>query len=135
VLDELRSLLKLAAHSNDLFDVMISRKVHRSNITLDKIMQEILFNAINDVSTLFNLNTHIRKLLHVLWPRRTKHKSLTIWSNLRDDLSNLGLETHVQHTISFIHDQICYTAKVCLLGFEHINQSAGSGNDDFNSTL
>ena len=60
--------------------------------------------------------THICEFLNILWPSRAEHKSLPVWSDLTDNLANLRLKTHVKHAVSFVHDEVCYTTKVGLLG-------------------
>jgi hypothetical protein len=50
---------------------------------------------------------------------------------LANDLANLWLETHVEHTISFIKDEICNTAKVSLSGLEHVNQATWGCDANF----
>lgn len=42
VLNELGSLLKVAANFNDLSDVVVSRQFHRADVDLNEIAQEIL---------------------------------------------------------------------------------------------
>jgi hypothetical protein len=73
--------------------------------------------------------------LHVLGPGSTEHESLTVRTNLRNNLANLRLETHVQHTISFVHDKIGNTAQVGLAGFKHIDETTWSGDCDFHAAL
>lgn len=80
-------------------------------------------------------NVYISQFLNVLGPSGTKHESLTVWTNLADDLSDLRLKTHVQHAIGFIHDKVSDTTKVSLLGFQHINQTTRSSNDNLDATL
>lgn len=82
-----------------------------------------------------NKPTHISKLLNILGPCCTKHQCLSIRTNLTDDLADLRLETHIQHTISFIHDQVRYAAQVRPLGLKHINQPTRSSDHNFNTPL
>ena len=42
MLDQLGTLLKVTADFNDLGDVMIRSELHRANIDLNKVLQEIL---------------------------------------------------------------------------------------------
>ena len=42
MLDQLGTLLKVTADFNELCDVMICRELHRTNIDLNKVPQEIL---------------------------------------------------------------------------------------------
>ena len=60
---------------------------------------------------------------------------LTVGANLLDDLADLGLETHVEHAISLVHDEVGNAAKVGLAGLEHVDETSGGGDDDLGSTL
>ena len=42
VFDELRPLLKVADDLNDLLDVVIGRELHRADVDLDEVLQEVL---------------------------------------------------------------------------------------------
>lgn len=59
---------------------------------------------------------------------------MSIGSDLADDLPDLGLETHIQHTISFVHDQVRHTTQVSLAGLKHVDKAAGSGDHDLNAS-
>jgi len=71
--------------------------------------------------------------LDILGPCSTEHKGLTIRPDLGNDLSDLRLETHVQHTVSLIHDKVRDAAEISLLGFQHVDETAGGGNDNFDA--
>ena len=58
-------------------------------------------------------------------------EDLTIGSDLTDNFADLGLKTHVQHTIGFVKDQIRATSQVRLAHFKKIHQTTGRGDDDF----
>ena len=77
---------------------------------------------------------YIGKLLDILRPCGTEHKRLTIGPNLGNDLSDLRLETHVEHAVSLVQDKIRDTTKVGLLGFQHVDEAAGSGDNDFDTS-
>jgi hypothetical protein len=79
-------------------------------------------------------SSYIGKLLDILGPRSTEHERLTIRPDLRNDLSDLRLETHVQHTVCLIQDKVRDAAKVGLLGFQHVDETTGSGDDDFDTS-
>jgi hypothetical protein len=74
------------------------------------------------------------KLLDILGPRSTEHECLSIRADLRNNLSDLRLEAHVQHTVCLIQDKIRDAAKVGLLGFQHVDETTGSGDDDFDTS-
>lgn len=78
---------------------------------------------------------YIGKFLDILWPCGTEHEGLTIRANLTNDLSNLGLETHIEHTISFVHDEIGHSAKICFVSLKHIDETTGGGNHNLDATL
>ena len=79
--------------------------------------------------------TYIGQLLDVLGPGGRKHQGLPVWADLADDLANLRLETHVQHTISLVHDEVGDTPKVGLARLQHVNETTRGGDDDLNTTL
>jgi hypothetical protein len=58
---------------------------------------------------------------------------LTVRTNLGNDLANLRLETHVQHAIGLVKNQVCDTTKVGTTGLQHIDQTTGSSNADLNA--
>lgn len=60
---------------------------------------------------------------------------MTIRTDLADNFSNLGFETHVEHTIGFVHDEVSHSTKVSFAGLEHIDKTTGSSNNNFNTTL
>ena len=60
--------------------------------------------------------TYSSKALHVLWPSRGKHERLTIGPNLADDFMDLGFETHVEHTVCLVENDVGDPAKVRLFG-------------------
>jgi hypothetical protein len=60
---------------------------------------------------------------------------LAVWSDLTNNLTNLGLETHVQHAVGLIEDKIRDPAQVGLLRLKHVDQSSGRGDHNLHSTL
>ena len=78
---------------------------------------------------------HISELLHILRPCRAEHQRLTVRADLADNFADLGLETHVEHTICFIHDQVSDPAEVRLARLQHVNQTPGGCNNDLHTTL
>ena len=80
---------------NHLENVVIGGKINRSDVYMDvRVMEEV-----------------ICQLLNLSWPSSTPHEYLTIWSDLLDDLSNLRLEAHVQHSISFVQNKVGDSSK------------------------
>jgi len=79
--------------------------------------------------------TYRSQLLHVLGPSSTEHERLTVRANLRNDLADLRLETHVQHAISLVHDKIGDTAQVGLAGFKHVDETTWGCNYNFHPAL
>ena len=50
--------------------------------------------------------------IHLFRERRGEKKCLTVGTDVVDDLHNLRLKAHVEHTIGFVQDKVCYTLKV-----------------------
>lgn len=117
VLDHLVALLELGNDLDNLGNAVVGRKVHGTNVDLDPVVLEILSESAN-----------------LLGPGSGPHASLTVRANLADDLADLRLETHVEHTISLIENEVSNAAKVGLAGLEHVNQTTGSGNTHFDTT-
>jgi len=87
VLEEPVSLVVLGNNLDDLLDIVVGSQLERTNVDLDEVVLEILGES-----------------LDLLGPGGGEEESLSVGSDLRDNLSDLGLETHVQHSIGFIHD-------------------------------
>jgi hypothetical protein len=87
VLEEPVSLVVLGNNLDDLLDIVVGSQLEGTNVDLDKVVLEILGESLN-----------------LLGPGSREEESLSVGSDLRDNLSDLGLETHVQHSIGFIHD-------------------------------
>jgi hypothetical protein len=54
---------------------------------------------------------------------------------LGNNLSDLGFETHVQHSVGLVHDKVGDSLEVGLATLEHVDQSTGSSNNDFGTSL
>lgn len=102
---------------NNLLNVVVGRQVQRSNVDLDEVVEEIG-----------------SKLSNFLGPCCGPHASLSVGTDLTNDLANLGLETHVQHAISLVENQVGNTAKVGLSRLEHIDETSGGGDENLNTT-
>jgi hypothetical protein len=59
---------------------------------------------------------------------------LTVGTNLANNLANLGLETHVKHTISLVKNQVGNTTKVGLASLEHIDETTRCGDANLDTT-
>lgn len=82
-------------------------KSNEPKIFLNKIHALIVTN----LNVIFQEIT--RKPLYWLRPSGRPHQNLSIRANLWHNFSNLWFKSHVQHTISLIHHQICNAAQIC----------------------
>lgn len=80
-------------------------------------------------------HAYVRKFLDILGPSGGEHQRLPVWANLADDLADLGLETHVEHAVGLIHDQVSDTTEVRLVRFKHVDEAARCSNHDLDTTL
>jgi hypothetical protein len=60
---------------------------------------------------------------------------LTIRADLINDFSELGLKTHVEHAIRFVHDEVRHATKVHFSRLDHVNETAWSRNNNFDTAL
>ena len=60
------------------------------------------------------------QLFHLLGPSSRPHQHLSVRPNLTENLSDLGFEPHIQHTISFIQNYIGATSEI---SFSHLKKS------------
>ena len=59
VLDELRPLLEVADDLDDLLDVVVGSELHRTNVDLNEVLQEVLMKGVNNaLSISSNRNLH-----------------------------------------------------------------------------
>lgn len=117
VLDKSVSLLVLGADLDDLGNVMGSRQLKRTNVDLDLVLKVVMGQS-----------------LDLLGPGGGPHEGLSVGSNLVDNLSNLRLETHIEHSVGLIEHQVGHSSKVGLARLEHIEQTTGSGNDNLDTS-
>lgn len=117
VTNHLVALLGFVADLNDLCNAMVGREIQGTDVDLDEVVEEVL-----------------GKVTDLLGPGGGPHESLTVRSDLADNLANLGLETHVQHAIGLVEHQVCDTAQVGLASLQHIDETARSGNADLDTT-
>ena len=118
VLDELAALVKVGTDLDDLLDVVVGGKFERTDVDLDKVLLEVGSEALN-----------------LFGPGGREQERLTVGTDLRDNLADLRLETHVQHAVGFVHDEIGDAAQVGLAGFEHVDETTGSGNANLDTSL
>jgi len=118
VLEELATLVKLGADFDVLSDVVVRRQVKGSDVDLDEVVLEVHSETLN-----------------LLGPSSREQERLTVRSDLSDNLPDLGLETHVQHAVGFVHDEVGDTSEVGLASLQHINQTTGGGNADLDTAL
>ncbi len=110
------ALLRLGGDLDNLSNAVVGREIQGTDVDLDEICEEVG-----------------REIANLLGPGSGPHESLTIRSDLTDDLANLGLETHVQHAISLVQDEIGDSAKVGLSGLQHVDETAGGGDADLHA--
>ena len=79
--------------------------------------------------------TYIGQLLDVLRPGGGEHEGLPVRTDLADNLADLGFETHVQHAIRLVHDEVGDTPEVGLARLEHIDKPTGGSDDDLDTAL
>mmetsp|Transcript_24768 Transcript_24768/g.62173 ORF Transcript_24768/g.62173 Transcript_24768/m.62173 type:complete len:292 (-) Transcript_24768:358-1233(-) len=117
-LHQLLSFLKLLAAVDHLCDRRVRRDLSRTNRDLDGITQKLG-----------------GQLMDCLRPGGTPEKSLTIGTDLTNDLADLGLETHIEHAIGLIEHQIGDTTQVGLAALEQIDQTARCGDHHLDTAL
>lgn len=66
-------------------------------------------------------------------PGGTPHKGLTVRADLVHDLADLRLETHIEHAISLVHDDVRDTAEVGGVVGEEVDEAAGRGDQHMDS--
>lgn len=117
MLDHAITLLHLRDNFHDLCDSVVGGEVHGSNVDLDEVILVV-----------------VGKCADFFWPCSRPHTGLSVRSNLSNDLANLGLETHVKHTIGLIENEVGDTAEVGLSRLQHVDQTTWSGDADFDTT-
>ena len=95
---------------------MIGSQLERTDVDLDEVVLEIHGESLN-----------------LLGPGGREKECLSVRSDLRDNLSDLGFETHVQHSVGFVHDQVGDSLEVGSTRLEHIDQSTWGGDTDLNT--
>ncbi|KAH3658883.1 hypothetical protein OGATHE_006609 [Ogataea polymorpha] len=62
---------------------------------------------------------------------RSNEPMLTWMADLVDDLADLGLESHVQHSVGLVQHEIGHTLQVGPARVQHVQETTRSGNTDF----
>mmetsp|Transcript_43578 Transcript_43578/g.113496 ORF Transcript_43578/g.113496 Transcript_43578/m.113496 type:complete len:416 (-) Transcript_43578:251-1498(-) len=114
-----RCFVKVVTALDDLGNVVIGLQIRGTNVDLDRIFFKII-------------PCHSLDLLR---PSGSEHQRLPIWSNLSKDLLDLGLKTHIEHTISLIEHEVSYTPEIGMSCFKHIDQTTWSSNADFDTSI
>ena len=102
-LQRLLQLLSLRHALDHLLHMIRHLQIERSHVHLDRVRQEIAGQR-----------------LHLLRPGRRPHQGLSIGTNLRYDLSDLRLESHIEHAIGFVHHQVRDSPQVRHAGLQEI---------------
>mmetsp|Transcript_137599 Transcript_137599/g.325924 ORF Transcript_137599/g.325924 Transcript_137599/m.325924 type:complete len:385 (+) Transcript_137599:2297-3451(+) len=72
----------------------------------------------------------MRQLLHFLGPGGAEHQRLPPLRHLFHDVSDLGLEAHVQHPIRLIKDAVAHATQVDVLVLQEVVEPPGRGHQD-----
>jgi len=123
------NLFILVANVNNLKNFDICSQFHWTDSCMNVIVTKKIFS----------------QSAHFFWPSGTVEQNLSIWSNLIDNFTNLGLKTHVKHTISFIQNlktkvgtlfgtnfgayQISGSFEISLFHFQEIHETTRCSND------
>ncbi|GJC80973.1 hypothetical protein ColLi_03810 [Colletotrichum liriopes] len=89
---------------------MVGSQLHGADVDLNEVGKEVR-----------------RKGADLLGPSSGPHECLTVRANLANDLANLRLETHVQHAISLVENQ------VGLASLEHVDETSGGCDADLDT--
>jgi hypothetical protein len=116
VLDHFVALLKVGNDLDNLSNSVVSRQVHGTDVHLDVVVQEVS-----------------SELTDFLGPSGGPHAGLSVRTNLRNDLANLRFETHVQHAVSFIKNEVSDTTEVGPASFQHVDQTTRGCDADFDT--
>ena len=115
---QLAVLLVLVANVDDLQDVLVGRQLHRSHLQVNGVGEKIFCH-----------------LLHFLRPSGGPHQSLPVRADLTDDFSDLGLETHVQHPVGFVENQVGAPPQVSLASVQEINKPSRGSDHNLAATF
>jgi len=118
VLDHLVALLALGDNLDNLGDAVVGSQIHGADVDLDEVGLEVGSQGAD-----------------LLGPGGGPHAGLAVGPDLADDLADLGLETHVEHAVGLVKDEVGDAAKVGLARLEHVNQTTGGGNAHLDAAL
>lgn len=118
VTNELALLFEFGADLDDLLNVVVGGKLGGADVNLGVVVEEIA-----------------RKTLHLLGPGGGKHERLSVGTDLLQNLADLWLETHVEHAVSLIHDQVGDASKVGFASVHHVDKTTRGGDADLGATL
>mmetsp|Transcript_6414 Transcript_6414/g.15891 ORF Transcript_6414/g.15891 Transcript_6414/m.15891 type:complete len:335 (+) Transcript_6414:275-1279(+) len=96
-----------------LVDVLARRKLDAAHINVDRPLRQgapLLDNS-------------LRKLLHVVLPRRREEQDLPVRPDLCHDQVHLTTEVSLTHFVCLVQDHVRHPFQVCLLLFEQVKQS------------
>ena len=110
-------LFETGANFNRLRNVLVGDELVRlANVDLNRVGQ----NRRGDAN-------------HRLWPRGGEEESLSIDRDVGKNLTNLRLETHVQHSISLVEDDVRSGGHVDVSALQQIIQTTRSGDANLRS--
>lgn len=101
---------------DDLSDVFIESEFLFSDLEIDVVIDVVIYEH-----------------LDILWPSGTEHTSMSVLSDLFTNLSQLGFESHVQHSVCFVHNEILNFVEIDFLLLHEVNESSRSGNHDISA--
>mmetsp|Transcript_645 Transcript_645/g.1534 ORF Transcript_645/g.1534 Transcript_645/m.1534 type:complete len:261 (+) Transcript_645:469-1251(+) len=117
---QLIDLFFFVDHMNDLLDVFVGYQgVDFTDVDLNRIPQKIVGQS-----------------LDFFWPGSRKEQRLSsLGICFFDNGANLRFETHIQHAIGFVQDQVLDARKVAFSHFDQVVQSTGTGDDTLDTPL
>lgn len=102
------SLLGHISDIDDLLDSVVDSKFVLADLNVDRLVADVV----------------LCEVLHVTGPSSREHEGLSVRSDLTEDLSDLNFETHIEHAISFVQNEIGNTLQVGSVGLQEINKTA-----------
>mmetsp|Transcript_33891 Transcript_33891/g.61588 ORF Transcript_33891/g.61588 Transcript_33891/m.61588 type:complete len:228 (-) Transcript_33891:376-1059(-) len=115
---EFAVLVEIFCHLNDLLNVPVGSQLQGPHSDLVVVGEEVPGQT-----------------LHLLGPGGTPHQRLPVWPDLRHNLADLGLETHVKHAVCLIHHQISHAPQVGLAALKMVNQPTRGCNHNLHTAL
>lgn len=109
---QLKNLLRFLANVHLLDDVVVGGQVGRANVHLAIIVEKVS-----------------RQLTNLSRPRCRPHQRLAVAGNLFDNLTNLILETHVQHSVGLVEHQVADVLQRDAALAHKVQKSARTGDN------